>query len=122
MLRLTHPTRLPGLIHPTRLDPPYPAGHSGVDGFNDSPGTDVSSRTYVDRTDAYEAYFMYRPSGAEADTIWVTIGVLRWSWEGIAEWSIIGGWAVGPTDFDPNPVGTENNLPPEWTTRYGNLE
>jgi hypothetical protein len=73
----------------------------------------------VSRTDAFQAYFMYRPSGPES--IWVPLGVLPWGWGGTATRTITNPdtqnlW-TGPTG--PSQSAGPSSLSasfPQWTT------
>lgn len=82
----------------TRLDWefPYAGAYATTDNsltlqdgtaLNDSPMQDLSASacTKFNRTDAYEDYFMYRPTPTSTrPSIWITLKTLQWAWTGKA--------------------------------------
>lgn len=86
---------------------------------DDAPGT-ILSRDFnaVTRTDAFQSFFMYRPSGAES--IWVPLGVLPWGWGGTATRTIanpdVGNSWTGPTNASQSVGSSSLAAPfPTWT-------
>lgn len=84
---------------------PYP-------GNDDSPGVDLTS-SYTQRTvnDGYQTYLMFKPS--IANSIWVPLRVLSWSWSGTA--TLSGGtWNLSNANHSQNPVGADAIIHPKW--------
>jgi hypothetical protein len=81
--------------------------------FSDAPALALSA-PYVSesKNDAFQTYLIYRPNGA--DSIWVTVGKLSWSWSGTATvrrnaWSLTASSA--PFPVNPNGNTSIHELP-----------
>lgn len=98
-------------------------GRSATWTNDDSPQTPVVSyaRT-LSRSDRFKTYLVYRPSGA--DSIWVSLGRLDWSWSGGARREGRRGRWNGPLNplWTTNPVGSPTSELPEWPSTFGNRE
>ncbi len=76
----------------------------------DSPGTKylVDDDTRTTRTDSFKTYLMYKAYG---DSIWVSLRLLEWGWNGEAEntadgWQLVSGSTYGD--------GEATDVLPEW--------
>jgi len=69
--------------------------------FTDMPGVPVG-RTFITIQDSFEDYIRFKPDGA--DSIWITIARIDWSWLGIAtdsnDWVPPSGNVVPPIEFE----------------------
>ena len=98
-------------------------GGSGTWTNNDSPqsGTQPFERT-LSRSDGFRTYLVYKPSGA--DSIWVSLGRLDWSWAGSARREGDGRRArwIGPLQpaWTANPVGSATSELPQWPDTFVN--
>lgn len=92
------------------------SGFSGVSSGSRFTTTD----NIVSVAGKFETYLMYKPSGT--DSIWVTLGLLNWSWNGAAGRDTDGVWQLGtgasPQTGDPNPKSVNNTQLPKWTDNY----
>ncbi|MCC6536115.1 MAG: carboxypeptidase regulatory-like domain-containing protein [Bryobacterales bacterium] len=89
------------------------AGASATWTSDDTPGTPLTA-PYVQRsvTDSFQIYFMYQSS--EADSIWVTLGLLTWNWNGQADLAA-GVWSLTSSGRTANPAGAASTALPVWT-------
>lgn len=86
---------------------------------DDAPGNLlIDDFNAVTRSDAFQAFFMYRPGGPES--IWIPIGMLPWGWGGTATRTITNPddqnvW-TGPTNSSrfAGPISLSAAFP-EWT-------
>ena len=98
------------------------AGSTSPFSDSDSPFEELlSTDKHVDRNDAFQLYFVYRPDGA--GSIWVTLCELDWHWGGAATKDQLGAWSLdsGSAGSSVNPVGTDSTKPPEWDGRVQDL-
>jgi hypothetical protein len=107
---------------------PIAAGAAATWTSSDTPGLPLSATLQsVTGRARFETYFMYKPAGA--DSIWVTIGRLDWSWTGTtaragAPASPANNWGA-PTATSPaagaNPAGAPSTQLPTWTDNVTSL-
>jgi hypothetical protein len=96
-----------------------PAGQSTTWALNDDPYLGLTSNySSVTANENFQTYFMYQPPTAGA--IWVTLGVISWSWGGTAT-TDGSSWSASATSFSPSPAGatvmyTNSNALPQWST------
>jgi len=85
--------------------------------WSDSPGSSLLPVTKVNTNDArFETYLMFKPDGT--DSIWVTLRVLKWHWQGEAVKDAKGAWVFGmdpPPDASKNPDSKASTDLPTWT-------
>lgn len=96
------------------------AGKSAVWLGVDTPGQsliDVLGADVYRRSASFKDYFLYKPTGA--DSIWVTIGRMSWSFGGSAEYqATLSRWELQGVQHNPdpaNPHGDSSSELPEWS-------
>ena len=86
----------------------------------------ISNCASESRSDSFKDYFMYVPNEDNLGaSIWVTLGLLNWSWNGIASHNgtycatNVPGWCLGSHSNTVNPTGSSSSALPTWTQVYG---
>jgi hypothetical protein len=78
--------------------------------------SDYPSFKAVGVDESFSTYLSYRPTGAEDDTIWVTLSKLTWEWHGSAAKSTNDLWQVDPaSDASVSGLGEDISELPTWT-------
>jgi hypothetical protein len=87
---------------------------------NDTPSSPIVALKYIERTDYFESFLMFKPIGT--DSIWVSLKRLDWMWTGTAEMTN-NNWNVTWKDslIVNNGVGFEIVDLPEWQGNYKKL-
>jgi hypothetical protein len=77
----------------------------------------------VELSDSASMYYMFRPAGADDQTIWVPLRVVGWSWGGTAHMdSASGVWVLDSANNSQNPGSVDTITPPTWTGNISDLE
>ena len=89
---------------------------------NDTPGIGLENSEegvypiFAASHDQFQTYLIYHPSGT--DSIWVTLSMLTWSWNGVAQKQLDGTWTLLPffCNYDASSSYSTSVLP-EWNGR-----
>jgi hypothetical protein len=86
----------------------YPNTEAWLPIYIDGPGF-ITGRTYISIQDSFQDYVRFKPDGA--DSIWITIARIDWSWVGFA--TSDNGW-VPPSGSVAAPVPFDDSTFPFW--------
>jgi hypothetical protein len=100
---------------------PLPAGGSATWSALDAPGLDLAPLKQVEMSDAFDDYFMYKPSDVPPGvSIWATLARLSWSYD--MSTSLSGTVWAAPTinsQSTPSPASAYTDLP-RWACLHLN--
>ena len=91
---------------------------------NDNPGSSLqytSTTQRLSRTDSFETFMMYKPTGigsGAGNSIWIPLGDLVWAWSGTTNQVNANNWTPA-TGASPNPTATYAvGTIPTWSTVF----
>ena len=80
---------------------------------SDTPQQGVYGYQHITVYDHFQTYLMYKYGGDSANSIWVTLQTLSWSWNATGDLGTNGIWTLSGTSLTNSPSSDSTTLP-QW--------